>query len=297
MGDGTEENQGVAKERARADAKRAASEQACTFIESISEIKNNNLTRDEIYTISAIILKVISDPVNLEISGGSVMFRCHITAVVDTSNVEKFLQDRQKLNEATRQNNELRAENERLQFEINNLNKKFAAASAEEKKEIKAEIKRNEEQFTAIQWIEKGDGYYREAIVHYLDALWVDLFEDLATTTEKSTPPSENYDAAIENYNKAIECYHKAIKLNPNNGYVYEELGDAHKSLGECYYRKTIEYLNKMIKLNPNNDYDWYIMGNVYIDIRQYNKAIECYDKALELNPKNRLYRHFKRTK
>ena len=39
MGDGPEENQAVAKERARADAKRAASEQAGIYVESIYEVK------------------------------------------------------------------------------------------------------------------------------------------------------------------------------------------------------------------------------------------------------------------
>ena len=38
MGDGLDENQAVAKERARADAKRVASEQAGFFIESISRL-------------------------------------------------------------------------------------------------------------------------------------------------------------------------------------------------------------------------------------------------------------------
>lgn len=286
MGDGTEENQAVAKERARADAKRAASEQACTFVESISEIKNNNLTRDEIYTISAAILKVISDPVNPEISGGSVMFHCHITVTVDTSNIEKFLQDRQKLNEATRQNNELRAEIERLQAEINNLNKKFATASAEEKKQINAEIKRNEENFTAAQWVEKGNDYYwsgnyNNAIECYNKAIALD---------------SKNYSAwnklgatyhAMDDYQKAIEYGNKAIYLNPKSESAWNNLGFAYESQGNLI--KAIECYNNAIELNPKDDANCIYLGFSYELLGDYEKAVDYYKKAIELNPNNEL--------
>lgn len=247
MGDGTEENQAVAKERARADAKRAASEQACTFVESISEIKNNNLTRDEIYTISAAILKVISDPVNPEISGGSVMFHCHITVTVNTSNVDKFLGDRQKLNEATRQNNELRAENERLQAEINALNKKFVAASAEEKKDINAEIKRNEEQFTAVQWTEKASN-----CIEYGD------------------------------YDKAIDYLYQALELNPKYDAAWINLGFAHLGLGDL--NQSIRYINKAVELNPEKTANWIFLATVYLASNDNHKVFECLEKAKELN-------------
>ena len=251
MGDSPAENQGVAKERARADAQRAASEQACTFVESISEIKNNNLTRDEINTISASILKVISDPVNPEISGAAIMFHCHITVVVDTSNInEKLLQDRQKLEEATRQNIELRAEIARLQAEIESLNKKFAAASAEEKIEINAEIKRNENQFTAVQWNNKG---------------------------------FELYNAG--DYNGAVECFNKAIELNPALDMAYCNLGAIYSSSGN--FDKAAEYFNNAVKLNSQNDLAWNNLGLLYKQQGQYNQAVEYYNKALELNPKN----------
>lgn len=284
MGDGTEENQAVAKERARADAKRAASEKACTFVESISEIKNNNLTRDEIYTISASILKVISDPVNPEISGGSIMFHCRITVAVDTSNVEKFLHDRQKLDEATRQLKELRAENERLQAEINNLNKKFATASAEEKKEINAEIKRNEENFTAAQWVDKSynfsmSGDYNKAIECANKAIQLNPENDKAWN---------NLGAAyyyLKNYNKAIEYANKASQLNPKNDSAWNNLGNAYSSLGD--YNKAIEYLNKAIQLNSKNASAWNNLGLTYYSLGDYNKTIEYCNKAIQLNPKN----------
>ena len=158
MGDGLDENQAVAKERARADAKRAASEQAGLFIESISEVKNSKLTRDEIRTISSTVLQVKSDPVKLEVEGSSVKFHCHMVALVDTANVTSQLkQDKSELEEATRRNKELAEENARINAELAELKAKFKTATEPEKQEIKAEVKRNETQFTVAQLIEKGD--------------------------------------------------------------------------------------------------------------------------------------------
>ncbi len=251
MGDDLEENQGVAKERAREDAKRAASEKVGVFIESISEVKNSELTRDEIRTISANILKVISAPVMPEVSGESIKFHCHITVTVDTSNVtDQLLQDRQKLDELLRQNKEQAAEIDRLNAEIKNLRDKFKNASESERAEINAKVRRNEEQFTAAQWNNKGLEFYNSG-----------------------------------EYNKAIECLNKAIELNPALDMAFCNLGATYNLLGN--YEKAAEYLNEAVKLNSQNDFAWNNLGLLYKQQGKYNQAVEYYNTALELNPKN----------
>ena len=57
----------TSQENARADAKRAASERVGVIVETVSEMKNGNLTRDEIRTISAVILKIHSESMTVEI--------------------------------------------------------------------------------------------------------------------------------------------------------------------------------------------------------------------------------------
>ncbi len=217
MGDGTEENQGVAKERAREDAKRAASEQACTFIESISEIKNGNLTRDEIRTFSATVLEIINAPVKIESNGDSMVFHCHITAKVDTNNVmEKLQQDRQQLEEFLRQTKELSDKMEKLNAEMQALQEKYKTASQFERDKINVEVKRNENDFSAIQWNEKG----------------------------------RNYDALGEYY-KAIECFNKSIELNPKYDVAWNNLGCTYL-IGLGNAKKALKCFNKAIKLNPH---------------------------------------------
>ncbi|WP_074696914.1 hypothetical protein [Selenomonas sp. KH1T6] len=69
MGDGPEENAAVAKERARADARRAASEQAGLYVAGMTEVKKGKLTRDEIRTISVAVMEVKEDNVTPEVGG------------------------------------------------------------------------------------------------------------------------------------------------------------------------------------------------------------------------------------
>ena len=48
MGDGTLESPSVARERARDDAKRAASEKASVYVESLTEVKDGAVTEDHV---------------------------------------------------------------------------------------------------------------------------------------------------------------------------------------------------------------------------------------------------------
>ena len=106
MGDGPEENPAVAQERARKDAKRAASEQAGVYVESLSEVQKGLLTRDEVRTISANILEVQSDPITVEVLSGIVIrYHCHITVLVDTDIVTAQLsKGKDKLEDAVKLN-------------------------------------------------------------------------------------------------------------------------------------------------------------------------------------------------
>ena len=325
MGDGTEENQGVAKERARADAKRAASEQACTFVESISEIKNNNLTRDEIHTISATILKVISEDTFPEISGKTVMYHCHITVTADTSNVENFLKDRQKLDDATRQLKQLRTENERLQAEINDLNRKFATASSKEKKEIKVEVKRNEEQFKAVQaeqaeyWIQEGikaeNSYYPSSSIRYYEkaveiepnnALYwnrLAMAYDIAIIEKRKNYHDSARASELDYFRNAVECFKKTTQIDHNYAFIWYNFGKfldkrsylisdyGSRDEWHSYRNEVIEYFKKAVELNPSYDAAWAELGIHYLSLDK-DKALECINKAIELNPENTSYKY-----
>ena len=109
MGDSQEENLYKAKERAREDAMRRISEEACVFVESSSKVNNHVLTEDEIHILSASILEIISEDVVMTPAGKHIEFRSYLTARVDTENIEKFLTERSELNKQKQKNKELQA--------------------------------------------------------------------------------------------------------------------------------------------------------------------------------------------
>ena len=320
MGDGPEENAAVAKERARADARRAASEQAGLYVAGMTEVKKGKLTRDEIRTISAAVLEVKEDGVTPEVMGGTVIqYHCRMKAVVDTGSItDQLRQDRATLAESVQRNKELEAENARISAELAELKERYKTASESEKQEINREMKRNEDEFMAVQWNEKGmERYnrkdYQGAIECYRKAIELD---------PKYATPWNNIGNAygeLGDYNKDIEYCRKAIELDPkyaspwnNMGYAYEKSGDCDKA-AKCYrkaieldpnfafpwnnmgtiyydqanYAKAIEYYQKAIELDPNFAIAWSSMGAAYDDLGNYSKAIECYQKAIAIDPKD----------
>ena len=286
MGDGPEESQAVAKERARADAKRVASEQAGLYVESITEIKKSKLSRDEIRTISANVLEVQEEKVTPEVLGGStIQYHCHIKARVDTASITKQLQqDRQKFEKAVRQNKEMEAQLAKVNAELAELKEKYKTATEAEKQEINREMKRNEDEFTAVQWNEKGMERYNRK--DYQGA--IEYFRKAIELDPKYAAPWNNMGGAygeLGDHNKEIEYCRKAIELDPKDAYPWNNMGHAYGELGD--YNKEIECYRKAIELDSKFANPWNNMGSAYGELGDHNKAIECYRKAIERDPKD----------
>ena len=285
MGDGPEENAAVAKERARADARRAASEQAGLYVAGMTEVKKGKLTRDEIRTISAAVLEVKEDNVTPEVLGGTVIqYHCRMKAVVDTGSItDQLRQDRESFVEAVQRNKELEAENARISAELAELKERYKTASESQKQEINREIKRNEDEFTAAQWNEKGMERYNRK--DYQGA--IEYFRKAIELDPKYAMPWNNMGSAygeMGDHNKEIEYYRKAIALNPKFAFPWNNMEETYRKLGS--YDKAIECFRKAIELDPKDAYPWNNIGYVYDKQGNRAKALECYQKAIELDQK-----------
>ena len=286
MGDGMEENQKIAKERAEADAKRRASEQAGFFIESISELKNTQLTRDEIRTVSATVMEVIDSNTVPEINGDSIQFHCHIKVKVDTANVLKQLdpKNREDFVKSVQQYAEIEKENARLKAEIEKLKSEYAKADETQRQKISQEVKRNENEFTVTQLNEQTLAFlnnkeYKKAEATARKAISLDSENSVAWSYLALA-----YNG-LKNYDKAIEYFNKSIELDPKNFMAWNNLGFAYNEKQQ--YDKAIEYFNKSIELDPKNSSAWNNLGLAYYYKQQYDKAIEYFNKSIELDPKN----------
>ena len=288
IGDGPDENHSIAKSRARMDAKRSAAEKAGVFVEGLTEVKNGQLTKDEINTISAQVLHVESEKITPEVIGETVRYSCHIVAKVDSSSViNQLKQDRQNLYKATEQNKRQQQELDAVKKELADLKARYKASNEKQQQEINKDISKNEERFTAIDWLEKGNASYLLGNKQKAQECY-----------QKAVQTNPNYDAAwmslgssygiLGNYKKAKECYQKALQINPNLDASWCLLGATYYSLAD--YQKAQECYQSSIRINPNSDISWCLLGVTYNSLGIYQKAKECYQRAIQINPNDDQY-------
>ena len=285
IGDGPDENHSVAKKRAKMDAKRSAAEKAGVYVESLTEVKNGQLTKDEINTISAQILQIESEKLTPEIMGETIRYCCHIVAKVDSSYLaDKLKQDRQKLREAVEQNKHQQQELDAVKKELADLKERYKTADENHRQEINSAINKNEDRFTSIEWAQKGLDYYYSNN----NQKAIDCFQKATQINPNNYSTWSDLGAAyfnLGNYQKGIECQQRAIQINPNFDSAWYNLGTAYGVSGN--YQKAIECFQKAVQINFNNDAAWNNLGNAYTFSGNKQKAIEYFQKALQINPNN----------
>ena len=215
------ENLGVAKERAKADAMRNASEQACVYVKNYSRMKNFKLEDDVIETMTATILKLIGNPNffpletvdNLE----GVLINVVVKVEVDDSDITRWLnKSEQEKSTLVSQMEALRKANEEQAKQIAELKRQLAQSTTKEEKErITNEFAAEDKIFLSNKKVAEG---------------WK-LWEQ------------KNFDAAKNIFNEAVQ-------LNPNNVGAYFGRGTAYGNI--IQYERAIQDFNKAIQLNPN---------------------------------------------
>ncbi|HKE62607.1 MAG TPA: hypothetical protein VKB33_09055 [Nitrospira sp.] len=103
-------------------AKRDALEQVATYLESVTEMKNMDVTRDDIRTYTAGIVMVLDQKITTKLEGESVIMRADLTAQVDPDEVAQAIQ-------ALRENESARTELAALRTETDQLHQQLDAAN------------------------------------------------------------------------------------------------------------------------------------------------------------------------
>jgi tetratricopeptide (TPR) repeat protein len=316
MGEG--ETMPVAKERALAEAVKAAAEQAGVYIESYSKVSNLILTKDEVNVLARGVVEVLDKQYDEpKYIGSDCYLRVTITARVDTSNIEEL--------RSTLQNKSLAADLKRLQAayedcqqDIKRLKVQLGQASGNEKKNIVQRIAENERRFRVARLIEQGYNSaekksFEASLQAFSQAIDVDQRYAFAYLSRgKAYYELKQLDLALADYNKAIALdstddsayycrgvlygslkrydlaiadYEKAIAINPNNAYALNNRGIVYASAKQ--YDLAMADYNKSIAIDPNNANAYDNRGNAYFELRQYQQALTDYDKSIALDPNN----------
>jgi tetratricopeptide (TPR) repeat protein len=256
--------------------KRKLLEKLGTYLESETQVKNFQLTKDQIVILTAGI--VTAEIVDEKWDGKTYYLKAKITADpkdVITS-IEKLRGDRQKtkeLEETSKKANEALREVERLkkQLEISRV-----------KDPNLGQYNEAVNRLSATDWNEKGTALlgankWQEARVAYTRAIELD---------PKYTRAYANRGlvySLLGNHLQAIRDYDRVIELDPRDEIGYFGRGGAYESLGD--YKQAIRDFDKAIERNPNNWVAYSCRGNDYAQLGDYREAIRDFDRSIQLVP------------
>jgi tetratricopeptide (TPR) repeat protein len=126
----------------------------------------------------------------------------------------------------------------------------------------------------------------RRAQQQHPQDFWVNF--ELALALEGSINPSKQVRAAraeeLPTVNEVLRFYSVALALRPDNGWVYNNLGNALRTQGDV--AGAIACFNKALQLDPKLAYAHTNLGNALAAQGDVTGAIVCFRKALQLDPR-----------
>jgi tetratricopeptide (TPR) repeat protein len=251
--------------------KRLLLEELGTYLESETEIKNFQLTKDQIVVLTGGIVR--ARIIDEKWDGKTYYLKAKITT--DPKELEKSIdilrKDRQKVKELQ----ETKEKADELRKEVERLKKELEMAKTDK--------------------VEQKQKDYLEAIKG-LSAN--DLFEN-----GYSMLISGRYEEAIDPLSMAIELNPGLIKAYYYRGITYVKLGDDQKAMkdfdkaieldpkfAKAYYCRGLLYgplgvkdFDKAIDLNPKFENAYASRGYAYLHLKDYQKAIKDFDMAIRI--------------
>ena len=275
------------------EVKRLLLEELGTYLESVTEVQNFKLTKDQIVTLTAGIIQTEL----IEEKWDGKTYRLKAKIVADSIGVIKAIdilrQDRQK----TKEMEETRKRSEELLKENERLSKELAIAKGKNREQKKYAYSKNIKELSANESFEKGGAYFN--VGNYNDAI-----DAYSKTIELSPEHDEAYKKRGWAYVKlgeldhAIKDYEKVTEINPvvKTEFFYDK--DDKKIMRAIaynyyHYPKSVEENIESIKLDSNYILPFVCRGLLYEIIGEWKQAIQNYDKAIEIDPSDaNIYRY-----
>lgn len=302
MGDG--ETPSVAEERALLAAKRAAMEQAGTYLESYTRFINAQLTEDEIRVLASgsMEVNVLEKRRTLNPDGGlNVWVKIHAKVTSDT--IDELVK-RIKANDVVEDYSKLKSQYAKLQEQYNALKSSLSdPAALVDRQAVTVKMIDNERAWLVNRWFEAGSDYmlngkYREA---------AEAFTKSFTLNKKNAEAAKKIGDAyfqLRNYAAAIDWYNKAVEIEPKYEQAYWRLGNAYEMKKDWFganlhgYGRIVSSISRYDKpVNPNNVHAWFRQGLMHLRLAeespyqavrrnyQYHQALNSFNKTLELSP------------
>lgn len=282
IGDNQTKNE--ARQLATLEAKRQALEQAGTYVESLTLVKNAVLSKDEILAFTGGVSKTELLSEKALAQGGSFGLEVVARVTVDTRLVEQRIQYFARNREALEKEKALLARNKALEQEIRAYQAQLAKLKqVSQVQQLRANTgQKLEKKLQATDWFRKGyEAYLRKeydlALAHYNQALqcdpgYADVYHNRGVV---------HYERQA--YPLAIAEYSLALRYNPRLSLAYNGRGVAYKNLQKDDL--ALADYQQALRLKPDFAAVYNNRGNLYKSQRQYPLALADYQQALRLQP------------
>jgi tetratricopeptide (TPR) repeat protein len=91
-----------------------------------------------------------------------------------------------------------------------------------------------------------------------------------------------------EDFKKAETLYRRLLEIDPENSYIYENLGKI-MAKKRCY-KESIQAYVRAVELDEKDDKKFVALGRLYHLLMRYSLAAECFRRAAELKPREVKY-------
>ena len=271
---GDEDSRNSSRTIALREVKRLLLEELGIYLESQTEVKNFQMTKDQITTLTAGIVstEVIEDTWDGKVYWLKAKIAANPQDVIKS--IDSLRKDREKFKELER----LRKKSEDLLQENARLNKELKIAMGGRGQEAAKAYKRNIDNLGATEWFERGyelgiSGNYTDAVKAFSMAIELRP-RDSMTYYSRGLAYAKlgNNQQAIKDYNKAIELDRQYADAYNNRGVAYAKLDN---------YHLAIKDFDKAIELNPLVANAYFGRGITNDMIGNYQQAIKDFDKGI----------------
>lgn len=269
-----------ARSLALMEAKRQALERAGTYLESRSEVKNYELNKDEINTLTAGIMSVEILNEDWKMSGENLMLTISIRATIDTSNLDKHINELKEDDDRVEEFKQLQAQLATLQKELDDLKSQKMVSVPERKKELKQEHNNLVKELTAVEYLEKANvekskKNWKEALAEYERAI-----------AANPNMPEAHIGMAISlmkmgNKADAFNTIDRALSIAPNNARAHAT--KAWILIKKKKYENALNSINRAIQLNNTVPKFFMRRGNININLKHPNAALRDYKKSCRM--------------
>lgn len=257
--------------------KRLLLEELGTYLISETTIKDFELTKDQISSLTAgVVMTVILDE---KWDGKTYYLKARISA--ETDNLVKSLGAIRRNESQGQELSDARKKTEKALKEIEQLKNEIVKGQGEKVAQEKYAKAINE--LNAIDWFEKG---YK---LQYVDK----NSQEAVKATDKAIDLDPRYASAyalkssIYNaqglYLEGLKVSEQAVKLDPTLAWGFNARGVSHTGLGN--YREGIQDINKALELQPAYGWAYCNRSWAYYKLKDYDQALKDANRAIELNP------------